>query len=205
MLIGFESMNTDALKEYHKGINRKLASRYKGLVDGFHRAGISVFGAFIIGSDQDTIDTVSHTALESVQLGVDTIQITNLTPLPGTKMYDRYMEEGRIFATDYPKDWERYTFVETVYHPKNMSAQTLDEAIYELRHMAASTPWVMRRTLRTLLNTRSLTAALFIHGMNKGWKRMAKIQIKHDRKRFGAIPAAAAERLARLRRAFAMG
>ncbi len=205
MLIGFESMNPESLKDYHKGINRKLASRYKDLVKGFHRAGISVFGAFIIGSDQDTIDTVSQTALESVRLGVDTIQITNLTPLPGTKMYDRYMADGRIFATDYPRDWERYTFVETVYHPKNLSAQTLDEAIYELRHMAATTPWVWRRSLRTLINTRSLTTTLFIHGMNKGWKRMAKIQIKHDRQRFGDIPASAAERMTRLQQAFAMG
>jgi glycosyltransferase involved in cell wall biosynthesis len=49
---------------------------------------------------------VAETAIQSVKLGIDTIQITNLTPLPGTKMYDRWMEEGRIFATNYPEDWE---------------------------------------------------------------------------------------------------
>jgi len=205
MLIGFESLNPESLRDYHKGINRRLADRYKELVDGFHRAGISVFGAFIIGSDQDTTDTVSQTALESVRLGVDTIQITNLTPLPGTKLYDRLMREGRIFATDYPRDWERFTFVETVYHPRNMSAQALDEAIYELRHTAATVPWVWRRTLRTLLSTRSLSSTLFIHGMNKGWKRIARIQSGHDRVRFGGISADAAERIARLRQAFAIG
>jgi radical SAM superfamily enzyme YgiQ (UPF0313 family) len=205
MLIGFESMNPDSLKDFHKGINRKNVDRYQELVRGFHRAGISVFGAFIIGADQDTMDTVSQTALASVRLGVDTIQITNLTPLPGTKMYERYLKEHRIFATNYPRDWERYTFVETVYHPKNLSAQELDETIYELRHTAATVPWVWRRTLRTLLNTRSITAALFVHGMNKGWKRMARIQTRSDRVRFGFVPDAALERLARLRQAFAMG
>jgi radical SAM superfamily enzyme YgiQ (UPF0313 family) len=205
MLIGFESLNPESLKDYHKGINRKLADRYKELVRGFHRAGISVFGAFIIGSDQDTVDTVSQTALESVRLGVDTIQITNLTPLPGTKLYDRLMQEGRIFATDYPRDWERFTFVETVYHPRNMSPQALDEAIYELRHTAATVPWVWRRTLRTLLSTRSLSSTLFIHGMNKGWKRIARIQSFNDRVHSGEFSMGAAERLARLRRAFAIG
>ena len=60
-------------------------------------------------------------ALAAVKLGVDIIQITNLTPLPGTRMYERYKAEGRLFAQNYPADWERYTFVETVYHPKNMT------------------------------------------------------------------------------------
>ena len=48
-----------------------------------------------------------------------------------------------------------------------------------------------------------LTAALFIHGMNKGWKRMARKQTPYDRIRFGPIPNSAADRMARLRRAFA--
>ncbi len=204
MLVGFETLNEATLKDYHKGINRKNLDRYKELIDGFHRAGISVFGGFIIGADQDDENTVSHTSLEAVKLGVDTIQITNLTPLPGTKMYDRYMEEGRIFATNYPSDWERYTFVETVYHPRKMSAQRLDEVIYELRHVAANhRSWVWRRTLRTLLKTRSLTSALFIHGMNTGWKRMAKYQAPIDEQRFGFRPNGSS-RTERLRQSFSI-
>ena len=188
MLIGFETFNRETLKEYHKGINRNNLARYKELVDGFHRAGISVFGGFIIGADQDDEDTVAETAIQAVKLGIDTIQITNLTPLPGTKLYDRLMAEGRIFATNYPEDWERYTFVETVYHPRKITPQKLDEIIYELRHAAANTSWVWLRTLRTLWMTRSLTSALFIHGMNVGWKRMAKLQLPKDEARFGFKP-----------------
>lgn len=188
MLIGFESFNPDSLKDFHKGINRKNVQNYRALVDGFHKAGISVFGAFIIGADQDTEETVAETAIQSVKLGIDTIQITNLTPLPGTKLYDRWMEEGKIFATNYPEDWERYTFVETVYNPNKITANKLDETIYELRYAAATSSWVWKRTLRTLWNTRSLTAALFIHGMNKGWKRIARLQIPKDEERFGFTP-----------------
>lgn len=204
MLIGFETLNPESLKDYHKGINRKNVHRYRELIEGFHRAGISVFGGFIIGADQDDMDTVAETSLAAVQLGVDTIQITNLTPLPGTKMYDRYMAEGRIFATDYPDDWERYSFVETVYQPKNMSAEVLDESIYELRYTAAAVPWVWRRTLATFLRTRSITASLFIHGINKGWKRLAKIQAPRDKERFGFVPNPTNERITKIRKAFAM-
>ncbi len=188
MLVGFESFDEASLKNYHKGINRKNLLRYPDLVAGFHRAGISVFGGFIIGSDEDTPDTVADTAMLAVQLGIDIIQITNLTLLPGTTMYERYREEGRITATDYPQDWERYSFVETIYNPARMSARELDEAIYELRYAAAKTNWVWKRALRTLLRTRSLTTALFVLGMNRGWKRMARIQAPHDERRFGFTP-----------------
>jgi hypothetical protein len=121
-------------------------------------------------------------------MGVDIVQITNLTPLPGTKMFDRYKAEGRLIATNWPEDWERYTFVETVYNPKNMTPRELDEAIYELRHAAAKESWVIKRAVRTLIRTRSLTTAGFVWGMNRGWKRMARIQAPHDQRRFGFTP-----------------
>lgn len=203
MLVGFETFNSDNLKDFHKGVNRKNLERYQTLVRGFQREGISVFGGFIIGADADDENTVAATALQAVQVGIDTIQITNLTPLPGTKMYDRYVEEGRIFATNYPQDWERYTFVETVYNPKNMTAEKLDEAIFELRHLAARESWVWKRTIRTLWRTRSLSTAAFIHGMNVGWKRMAKIQSPRDEERFG-LHIGESERTTRIRQAFRM-
>jgi len=188
MLVGFETFNEQALKSYHKGINRKNLARYPELVRGFHRAGIAVFGGFIIGSDEDTPDTVAETALLAVRIGVDIIQITNLTPLPGTQMFDRLQADGRLLALDRPQDWERYTFTETVYHPRRMTARELDEAIYELRYAAAREPWVLKRALRSLLRTRSLSTALFVFGMNRGWKRMARIQAPHDAERFGFVP-----------------
>jgi len=204
MLVGFETFNAEALKEYHKGINRKNVSRYQELVNGFHKAGIAIFGGFIIGADHDTPETVADTALAAVKLGVDIIQITNLTPLPDTKMFDRYKDEGRLLATNYPEDWERYTFTETVYAPKNMTARELDEAIYELRHAAARENWVLKRALRTLLRTRSMTTALFVLGMNRGWKRMAKIQAPHDQRRFGFTPVETTPRFSKILDSFRM-
>jgi radical SAM superfamily enzyme YgiQ (UPF0313 family) len=188
MLVGFETFNAQSLKSYHKGVNRRSLARYPELVRGFHRAGVSVFGGFIIGSDEDTPQTVADTALAAVRMGVDIIQITNLTPLPGTGMFDRLQAEGRLLAVDWPKDWERHTFTETVYNPKRMTARELDEAIYELRYAAATRRWVWKRAFRSLLRTGSLSTALFVHGMNLGWKRMAKIQAPHDATRFGFTP-----------------
>ncbi len=203
MLVGFESFNEQALKGYHKGINRKNLARYPELVRGFQRAGIAVFGGFIIGSDEDTPDTVAETALQAVGMGVDIIQITNLTALPGTQMFERLKSEGRLLAVEWPQDWERYTFTETVYHPRRMTARELDEAIYELRYAAAREPWVWKRALRSWLRTRSLSTALFVYGMNRGWKRMARIQAPHDAARFGFAPPSS-PRMDKIRSSFQM-
>ena len=185
MLIGFETFNATDLQQYHKGVNAKALDHYRQRVEGFHRAGIAVFGGFIVGGDGDTEDTVSDTVLRAVQIGVDIIQVTNLTPLPGTKLYDRLLAEGRIFAANYPADWERYSFVETVFNPKGVSARRLDETICELRYAAATEPWVWRRTLKALWHTRSLSTAMFVHGMNQGWVRLARHQSPRDVERFG--------------------
>ncbi len=187
MLVGFETFNPETLKNWHKPLNVKLHGDYQKLVDGFHRAGIAVFGCFVIGADEDTEDTVAQTALRAVQMGVDIIQITSLTPLPGTKLYERWLSEGRMIATDYPTDWERYTFTETVYAPKLMTAQRLDEMIYELRKAAAEEPWVWKRTVKAFLHTRSISTALFVHGTNKGWARLARGFMKRDTRRFAHV------------------
>lgn len=204
MLVGFETFNAESLKEYSKGINRKNLSRYQELVDQFHKAGVAIFGGFIVGSDHDTPESVADTALAAVKLGVDIIQVTNLTPLPDTKMFDRFKEDGRLLATNYPEDWERYTFTETIYRPKNMTARELDEAIYELRHAAARENWVVKRAIRTLIRTRSITTALFVLGMNRGWKRMAKIQAPRDQETFGRAPIRSTDRFEKILDSFRM-
>jgi radical SAM superfamily enzyme YgiQ (UPF0313 family) len=204
MLVGFETFNRASLKDYSKGINAKNLDRYQELINGFHRAGIAVFGGFIIGADEDTVETAADTVLTAVKMGIDIIQVTNLTPLPGTKMFDRYESEGRLRIATYPEDWERYTFTETVYNPRKMTARELDEAIYEVRHAAAKQNWVIKRSIRTLFRTRSLTTALFVFGMNRGWKRMAAIQAPRDRDRFGFTPVQSTERFAKILDSFRM-
>ena len=187
MLVGLESFSAESLKTFGKGVNRKVVGGYRELVDGFHQAGIAVFGAFVIGADEDTEDAVPETVLRAVRLGIDIIQVTNLTPLPGTKFYDRLKAEGRLIATDYPRDWERYTFLETIYNPKNVTARRLDEMMFGLRTAAAEKPWPLKRALRSFWRTKSLSTSLFVYGMNRGWAHMARGQVARDCKRFTGV------------------
>lgn len=203
MLVGIESFNEENLAEYNKALNRKLLEDYQALTDGFHRAGIAILGGFVIGADHDDEHAAAATLRKAVQLGVDIIQMTNLTPLPGTKLYDRLRNAGRLLANRYPEDWERYTFIETVYQPARMDAETLDRTMYEIRRLATKRGWVFKRTLRTLWQTRSLTTALFVHGMNWAWSNLARACKDRDRTEYaGWHPPP--ERAEQLKHAFSM-
>jgi len=202
MLIGFESFNTDNLKECGKMINSRLRSRYRELVDAYHRGGIAVFGAFIVGADHDDEDTVADTLSQAVRLGVDIIQITNLTPLPGTKLYQQYISDDRIFANKYPDDWKKYTFIQTVYHPRKMTAKQLDDSLYELRHAAANHNWVWKRTLKSLWRTRSFSTAVFVHNVNMQFAQLAQAVTSRDTERSGILDCTS-DRMEKIRRAMA--
>lgn len=200
MLVGFESFNPISLAEYRKNVNKDLIEHYQQLIDGFHRCGLAVMGSFIVGAEADTMATVSDTVYQAVKMGVDIVQICNLTPLPGTKMYDRWLEAGRITKTNYPEDWEHYTFIETVFDPTGMTAEELDRSIYELRAVSVTEPWVWKRTLKTIWKTRSLTTGMFVYGVSTRRASLAQAHLPRDQERFG--PLVENDRTRKLRRAF---
>ena len=56
--------------------------------------------------------------------------INILTPLPGTKLFERFEREGRLLH----KDWDQYSLEEVCFKPKKMSPDTLLEGrrwVYE--------------------------------------------------------------------------
>lgn len=184
MLIGFETFNKQQLKDFHKGINRINVERYSELVSKFHNHGIAVFGGFIIGGEGDNPETAMTTLNMAMEIGVDIIQITNLTPLPGTGLFDQFESENRLLAPNYPVDWERHTFIETVYKPSTMTPAELDRSIYELRASSTGWGWVFKRTFKTLLRTRSLSTAAVVHSMNTSFMKLARYLAARDHDRF---------------------
>lgn len=184
MLVGIESFEEDSLNSFQKKLNCQNINRYQELIDGFHRSGIAVFGCFIIGCDNDTPESIGRTARTAVNLGVDIIQITNLTPLPGTDLFEEFKRNDRILANNYPDDWEKYTFINTVFKPKSMTAREMDEAMFLFRRGAVERHWILKRTIKSLIKTRSISTALFVHGMNKGFLELAQAQVPHDAKLF---------------------
>ncbi len=119
VFIGFESLSGDNLAMMRKGINQRY--EYLEAIRKIQSYGILVHSSFIVGYDFDTevtFDELINFIRES-NLLMPLINI--LTPLPGTKLFERLEKEGRILH----KDWSKYDTQHAVFSPAKMSPEDL--------------------------------------------------------------------------------
>ena len=64
----------------------------------FQSAGIRVHGMFVLGSDEDDIETARQTVAFARRHDLDSMQFNVLTPLPGSRDYDRMRKRGGVLA-----------------------------------------------------------------------------------------------------------
>src|SRR5205823_2993939 len=89
---------------------RRGVDYYRENLERLHRHGVGVVGSFILGIDTQNMDTIVADILRfAEEAGLDGLNPTILTPLPGTRDYARFDAEGRILFKNYPDDWEKYT------------------------------------------------------------------------------------------------
>ena len=115
MFIGIETVSQDNLKGLGKSFNKVF--RYEDLIARFHDQGILVNAGMIFGMDEDD-DSVFPSTIEFLEKNRVELTLFNiLTPVPGTRLYARLEEEGRIID----RDWSHYDGRHVVFQPKKMS------------------------------------------------------------------------------------
>ncbi len=124
VLIGLESPRRDSLNGVELKNNWKARHQdsYKSAITKIQSYGITVNGCFILGLDADTpavFEDVFHFVRES---GLYEVQVTFMTAFPGTPLYQRLKQEGRIIRD---KAWELCTLFDINFQPKNMSVAEL--------------------------------------------------------------------------------
>ena len=130
--IGFESVNPATLEAYNKKQSRDdIINCIKTVRDH----GIHIHGMFVLGADTDDIGTIRDTVDFAVKLGIDTVQVLILTPLPGTPLFQDMLQSGRLLHTD----WSKYDVQHVVFRPRLMSPSTLQ--IETLRSMGRFYSW----------------------------------------------------------------
>jgi anti-anti-sigma regulatory factor len=80
-----------------------------------------VIGSFIFGFDHDDDAVFERTVRFCEKNKIDLPIFFILTPVPGTRLFKRMEEEGRILH----KDWSKYNGSNVVFKPKLLSEQTL--------------------------------------------------------------------------------
>jgi radical SAM superfamily enzyme YgiQ (UPF0313 family) len=172
VFIGLEAEHGDALTEVNKRLNLRLGvPSYGAMCRRIHRAGIAVLGAFIFGMDGDTPERVRRRADYIAGSAVDAVQAAFLTPLPGTPLFQRLENEGRLTHTDFPRDWDRYDMLGAVHRPLGGTPETLLKAIRQALRRLYAWPVLVRKAARTLWATRDVVATNFVWQANLAYRK----------------------------------
>jgi radical SAM superfamily enzyme YgiQ (UPF0313 family) len=131
VLIGLESPGRTVLEgiETRANFKARRAGKYLEALRKIQGHGITVNGCFILGLDGHTPEIFQQVLDFATEAPLFDVQITVLTPFPGTPLYDRLLREGRLLQ---PGHWELCTLFDVNFRPNGMSETQLREGMYWL-------------------------------------------------------------------------
>jgi len=123
LLIGLESARRPSLLGLDsRGFKWQRAERYAESIQRIQSRGISVNGCFVLGFDSDDASVFEDTLELARKLSLAEVQITLLTPFPGTRLYAELYQQRRLLETEH---WNRCTLFDVTFQPARMSVETL--------------------------------------------------------------------------------
>ncbi|MFQ5818243.1 MAG: B12-binding domain-containing radical SAM protein, partial [Terriglobia bacterium] len=99
LFIGFETFSNAGLKKLGKPADWR--ARFFDVVKRLHEKQIAIWGAFVLGLDSDTRESLQETVQVIKEAKLEFAQFCIQTPLPGTALYRQYVAEGRLRETDW--------------------------------------------------------------------------------------------------------
>jgi radical SAM superfamily enzyme YgiQ (UPF0313 family) len=147
ILIGIESLDDASLQEAGKHQNKR--EKFEQGIKTIHDHGIHVIGSFIVGFDSDHLDAFDTIFDFTLKNAITMISLNVLTAYPGTDLYDRMKQDGRINAIDtdmlgiYPT--MRY---------KNISQVEMFRKFFAVTEQMYSYEVVLQKAAKTLGNGR---------------------------------------------------
>lgn len=144
VLIGLESPSASGLDGIEMKRNWKLkqAGDYADRVRHIQRHGITVNGCFVLGLDGHTPRSFDAIYDFAERTNLFEVQITVLTPFPGTPLYDRLLRENRLIE---PEAWHKCTLFDVNFIPANMTPDELHRGLIDLAGRLYDPDFVQRR------------------------------------------------------------
>ncbi len=127
VFLGIESPDTESLKE-----TKKLQNTREDMLTSVRRiyaSGIEVLGGFIVGFDNDTLETFDRQYEFITGSGIHAAMVGLLTALPRTPLYERLEREGRLKPDAHESD---NTKLSTNVVPKRMGYDEMVSAYRDL-------------------------------------------------------------------------
>lgn len=95
------------------------------MVKAAKQAGLEVTGSFILGIPGETKEDAISTINFAKDSGFDFAQYTDMTPYPGTKIYETAKSESLIVN----KDWSKYTTIKPVMETRDLDINQISRLI----------------------------------------------------------------------------
>lgn len=153
-LIGFESLDETNLVMMRKKWNLKYGG-YANTLARFYERNIMVFGSFVLGYDNDTVDSFKRTFDFAMESKLALAQFNPLIPTPATSLFERLKKEDRLI---YPRWWldDNYRYGETIFRPKKMTPEQLAEGCFKMRSDFGKYSSIFKRLISSGANSGSL-------------------------------------------------
>jgi radical SAM superfamily enzyme YgiQ (UPF0313 family) len=131
VLIGLESPNESGLAgvELRSDWKRRRVPEYKEAIREIQRHGVTVNGCFILGLDGHTPEVFDEVNAFIEESELYEVQLTVMTPFPGTPLYDRLAREDRLLE---PRNWKACTLFDVNYRPSHMTVEELRAGFRDL-------------------------------------------------------------------------
>jgi radical SAM superfamily enzyme YgiQ (UPF0313 family) len=161
LFVGFETLNPANLVEQRKYQN--MRRDYSAAIRRLHGLGVMINGSFVFGMDGDDASVFERTVEWAIEQGIETATFHILTPYPGTALYRRIVEQGRLTS----HDWDLYDTRHAVFRPARMSAPQLEQGY----HWAYREFYKWRSIVRGASAHEDVSAGLRHFTYAAGWKK----------------------------------
>lgn len=165
LMVGFEFGSQKSLNRVKKGITLDQSRRF---AETANRLGFTIHGCFMIGAPGETLTSAKETIAFACSLPLDTIQISGLTPYPGTELYEWARQEGFLVPRNW-KEWVGPDFEQvTLLSFPQLSKQAIDGLIdrgLKKFYFRPSQVWRMISSIRSFddLHRKFLGFRHFLH------------------------------------------
>lgn len=144
VLIGFETPTPSGLDgiELRRNWKRTRLDGYREAIERIQSAGVAVNACFVLGLDGDgpeVFEAVEGFVEETQPFDV---QITVMTPFPGTPLYERLRRKGRLLEE---RAWGKCTLFDVNFRPLRMSVEELERGLVGLGLRLYSEEATLRR------------------------------------------------------------
>jgi radical SAM superfamily enzyme YgiQ (UPF0313 family) len=143
VLTGFESLSPTTLQTMNKAFNTTVLHA-DGALQSLARHRVPLFGTFIFGYDEDTVESFEDTVAFARDQRMCLAAFNHVIPFPATPLYERLESQGRLL---YPRWWleERYRFNDVPFRPARMAPFELRERCLRARRSFYSIGSILQR------------------------------------------------------------